>query len=299
MSALTSTPTPHQIKPEKMQRSFEKWMEHIRYIQEKRQEVLPNIKSITVELPAKPVCLTFIGDTHIGGNCDYQRLEKDINLIADNDVKVILLGDLVDGMFFSTGSSQDRHTNLAEEVIFAQTMLEKIKSNILCAFGGEHDYDWASDRTISMYYDFTRKYNSYFLYGVSYITLMLGDRRFNMVGSHRHMGASIYDPTACAKRMRREAGEGCEIAFTAHKHIKGMSEEAVPTQDGTRNVLYFVVGPYKHSDHYGKKRGYAPIEGAAIGGVSLILYPDGRKEGFWTIEEGIKRHQDIIKNDNK
>lgn len=277
-------------------RTFNEWAEHLDYIRRMKREITPITKNVDVVFRDDlPKMIALIGDPHIGGETDYLRLRDDIAAVKETEgAKAIMLGDVVDGMFFKTGSTQDRLVSLNEEAYMAKAMLDELSGKLIAAWGGDHDFDWASQQGLSLYHDFVERYNAHLMHGIGYIDFYMGHEKpeeptHKTAGAHRHPGFSIYSYTAASERLQRESAQDCDIVYTGHNHRKGITEKSMPTSTGTKRMIFISVGPYKKTDHWMRKQGYSQQENDQLGGIALILYPNGHKRAFWTIEDGVKR----------
>lgn len=274
--------------------NFKQWVSHFKDIQQWREALHYNIKHVDIAFPDdEPRLIVPIGDAHIGGDCDYDMLEDDVMVAKETkNAHVLLVGDIVNGLFFKSGATQDNLTSLNNEVLAAQSMMSELKrggdDKILVAWGGQHDHDWASDRSISMYYDFKEKYNAHFLHGIAYVDFHFPDYTFSLVGSHKGKGRSIRDDGWPAKRMHSEDGPSCDISLCADAHGKYSGTQTVRDKGGSKDVLYQVTGPYQKSSPFFRKVGFGDKDGRALGATSFILYPNGDKQGFWTVREGVR-----------
>ena len=87
---------------EPSERSLEQWTDYLTYISKMRKELLPSVNKVEYHFTdGRPKLIALIGDAHIGGDCDYQLLEQEVQAVARTDgAHAMLLGDLVDGYFF-------------------------------------------------------------------------------------------------------------------------------------------------------------------------------------------------------
>ncbi len=278
-------------------RTFTEWMNHMEYIRQMKRKIEPLTRNVEVHFnQAIPQMVALIGDTHIGGETDYTALKDDVLAIKQtNGASAIVLGDLVDGMFFSSGSTQDRQESINEEAWAAKAMLDELNGKLIAAWGGDHDL-WAEQSGLSMYHEFQKRYNAHLLHGIGYIDFYFKDQEqpvLRSAGAHRHLGYSIYSVTAAAERLQRESAQECNLVYCGHNHRKGISEKTIMGADGTRRMLFVAVGPYKMTDRYARKKGYAQQDGDALGGVAIVIHPDGRQEAFWSIQDGCTKLTNI------
>ena len=283
-------------KPQKpSDRDFGDWMDHYNYIQERREEIIPTLNRISVKLsPSKPHLLVIIGDSHIGGDCDYKRLQADVDAVANvKDAHVLLLGDLVDGYGWGEGSSQDSLGSLNEEVHAAHALLKKLKGKIIAGWAGDHDYSWAHRGGPSMYHDFIDRTGAHFFHGPAYVDFEMGKYTLKFAGQHRHMGSSIRSNTAAAHRMWQEKASDCDLVVVGHNHTKGIQEFAVQDSRGPRKITLGVIGSYKKGDSWLNKQGYGRQDGDQLGGLAFILHKDGRLEHFYEVQEAVERYSGL------
>lgn len=285
--AVEMTPLPTVDRP------LADWTKHLLNIQAMRKEILPLPTHIEITHKAKePVFYALIGDIHAGGDeVDYQRINDEVNAIKhEPQAHVITLGDLTDNFFFNP-ASEGHLVNRGEQAIYAQKLLEELNGHLKVAVAGNHDL-WSNQMGLSMYHDFVKKYQAHYAEGLVYVTLNVGDSKFNLALAHQFGGHSIYNSAHPEHRMQREAGDGVDIFVGGHTHRKAVNRQAIKGINGGRQALMISLGAYKASDGYSRKKGYPSLTPDEMGGVGIIFKPENKDcEVFWDIREGLKQFQ--------
>lgn len=282
---------PIQQTPLPEQRDFEWWQQEMIQRRDTRLEFEGRPKHIEVAIPTdKPVAIAMFGDQHIGGLYhDYELMGEHVQFITEHPlVYAALGGDVVNGMFWNPGQDQELDS-FWEQVAHARAMMDRMgPDKILWAIEGDHDM-WAGKNGITMYHDFLERYKSHLLRGPSRVTLRVGGQEYRIVTAHQFPGRSIYNKSHPAVRAGREL-QGADLYVGFHNHEKGHSHQPVRDFEGAKNQYYVMPGPYKYSDEYALKKGFAQQDREEAGAYFVIFHPDKRRiEVCSTMEECAER----------
>lgn len=282
---------PIQETPLPQQRDFEWWQQEMIQRRDTRMEFEGRPRHIEVAIPTEiPIAVAMMGDQHLGGMYhDYELLGQHVELISEHPlIYVALGGDIVNGMFWNPGQDQELDS-FWEQVAHARAMMDKMgPDKILWALEGDHDM-WAGKNGITMYHDFLQRYRSHLLRGPSRVELLVGDQNYRIVTAHQFPGHSIYNKSHPAVRAGREL-QGADVYVGYHTHDKGHSNQPVREFDGVKNQYFIMPGPYKYSDEYALKKGYAQQERDQLGAYWVIFHPHQKRiEVCSTAQECVDR----------
>lgn len=281
------------------ERDFDTWTEVISRQQDERHELLgiPEAIEVTIQT-GRPILLTLVGDVHAGSNeVNYRAFANDVKLTRSVGGFSLAFGDLTDSYFFFPEAGEQIVSG-DEQVLFMQSALKQLSENghLIAAWGGDHDM-WARDRSgaHTLYQNFQKNYQTHYLEGVSYVTVNLYDGKqttpYQIVGSHRHKGFSVYNDSHASWRQQLDESNmnGDVVSVTAHNHVKGYLRQVRKTFGGKDRTIHAIsLGTYKESDRYSRKMGWARTGEQGIGATALILYPGKQKiEFYWTVEEAV------------
>lgn len=280
---VSRTPLPEE-------RDFEWWQQELIRRRDTRLEYEGRPSSIDLEIPTdRPICVSFMGDQHVGGMYhDYEMMGRHVQLIQEHPLMYVALGgDVVNGMYWNPGQDQELDS-FWEQVAHARAMMDKLNGKILYAVEGDHDM-WAGKSGVTMYHDFLNRYKAHLLRGVSTVNLKVGDQPYSIVTAHRFPGNSIYNKSHPANRAARTL-QGADIYVGHHTHQKGASKQPVQTVNGTIMQHYLIPGPYKYSDEYAQKNGWAQQDPEELGAYWVVLHPGRRNiEVYDTAQAVVER----------
>jgi len=262
------------------ERPFEYWSERFRARQEqfKESSILTDHQHVTIQFNEDTI-INFIGDTHVGSpNVFYDRIEQELTAIVNTpNSYVILCGDLVDGFFFNPAEFSAMEQP-EEQWSYIDSLMKFLASNkrLLIGFGGDHD-GWPKKMGTDPYYKFSNDLNAYYMQGVGHLTAKVGDQEYKLTGAHKLPGHSIRDNTWASKRASAEI-QGADIYFSAHTHKKGHSLQAIKSFGGDARKVYFIsIGPYKSTDDFSRKHGWAQQSEEEMFGCAIKLSKDKKK----------------------
>ena len=200
---------------------------------------------------------------------------------------MLALGDMVDGFFWGSPAQDSAIGNLEEQHEFMRAAMREVKGKVLVGWSGDHD-GWKKKAGPSDYKQFEEETGAHYMEGVGYVDLQVGEQEYKIAACHRHLGHSIYTHSHPSQRLFRDSATDADMTVVAHTHKKGLTQQVYqPGFDREpRLVTHMVVGPYKRSDEYCRKRGFSRQSGDQLGGMSVILHPDKKLiEPKWTVRE--------------
>lgn len=254
---------------------FNYWSKRFERRQEvfKETEVQKNKVSISFD---NDTIINFIGDAHIGApDTDYKRLASEIDIICQTpNSYVMVVGDLIDGFFFNP-AQMEQIEQVPEQYKYIRSMLKYLSENkrLLVGWGGDHD-GWAKKMGMDPYATFSSEFGAYYMQGVGYITLNVGEQEYKLVGAHRLPGFSMYNNTHPQMRLSRDV-QGADIYMGAHTHMKGHNQQDVTFFGGESKMVHYIsLGPYKQTDEYAKKKGFAVKTDEGMYGCAIKLSKD-------------------------
>ena len=259
-------------------RSFEQWQKELLERQASRQELggIPELQKINFN-GERPITLALIGDVHAGSDtCDYELFGATIELVKNHpDVKAVLMGDLIDAFFWNQALQGDM-LNHNEQLAYMQSALDSIQGQIVGAFKGNHER-WSEKSTVSpLYYKWIETYKSPYFDGKGILQMNFPNVRYNLEGSHRFPGNSMYNDNHPQMREARFGQQGLDIYVSAHTHKKSYHSQFVNVAGERLQQHYINVGTFKGHDGYGADMGYDPLRNDQLGAVFITLNPDNR-----------------------
>lgn len=271
-------PDPILETPLPEDRNFAYWSGRFRRRQAEFLETRERVDHVEIRF-SETTCLNFIGDIHAGSpDTRHERLEREVEVIVNTPNSYILLfGDAIDGYFWNPGQF-DQVEQVPEQIEYYHALIRYLsdKKKLLVGWGGDHD-GWADKMGHSANARFSRDTGAYYMHGVGYVTAKVGDQVYNITGTHRPQGASIYNNAHGAMRLGRDA-EGSDIVVTAHQHSKAVTQQPVKEYAGRgRLVTYIALGAYKSTDKWTQKMGFANNPTESMFGASVIIDKDMKR----------------------
>ena len=248
---------------------------------------------VTISFPDS-ILLNFIGDTHVGGDCDYRRLEQEVRSIIETpNSYVMVLGDLIDGFFFNEAQMAEIE-QAPEQIKYVRSLLSYLGENhkLLIGWKGDHDR-WHDKMGHSMYSDFAEFTHAYLMKGVGYATLKVGSQEYKLTGAHRLPGSSIYNKNHPQKRALVFGGAyGSDIVVSAHNHQKGYSIETLTGFGNEEHKVHQIaLGAYKCQDDYSQKLGFAKQTPSQLFGSSVRLDSQEHSIRYW--DDVLQAHREF------
>jgi predicted MPP superfamily phosphohydrolase len=269
-------------------RDFKYWGERFEQRQAQYKETESRSNKIEISFDQEPI-INFIGDLHVGSpDVDYKRINNEIEIISQTpNSYLMVMGDTVDGFFFNPAQFEQIE-QAPEQFRYINSIFEKMskEGKLLVAWGGDH-CGWAKKSGIDPYEEFSQRFNAYYMQGVGYVKLKVGETDYNLIAAHRLPGFSMYNNAHAEMRLGREV-QGGDIYLAAHSHAKGFVQQEVQQFGGeSKLVSYISLGPYKSQDDYSRKRGFAPKTEKGMYGSCIKLYKDHRQIKYYdSILEG-------------
>lgn len=282
--------------PLPVERDFSYWSAHFKERQEQYNEAVERRDHVEISFPDRSL-ISFIGDTHIGSpDTDYARLEAEIEAIVNTpNSYVCLVGDVVDGFFFNGAQMEEMEQN-PEQVRYMKALVRHLGeyNKLLIGWGGDHDLDWFMKMGINPYSELAKEGKAHYMHGVGYLTANVGEQQYRITGAHRLPGSSMYNNNHPQNRAVRFGGAvGSDIVVSGHNHRKGISTQAVQEFGGVaRETAMIAIGPYKSTDGYARKLGFAPQQATELYGCAVVLEKD--EKGFRTFYDILQAHRDFV-----
>lgn len=270
-------------------RDWRYWSQRFKIRQEQYKEACQEIEKHHVEISfSGNTLINFMGDQHAGGaETRHDRIEQEVETIVNTPNSfLIAVGDSVDGFFFNPAQSLELE-QVPEQWEYVNSMFRYLAENkkLLIGFGGDHD-GWPKKMGIDPYCDFSENLSAYYMQGVGHLTAKVDDSEFKITMAHRLPGFSMYNNVHPQMRASKEI-QGADIYVSGHTHIKGHSEQAIKEFGGLARITHFIsLGPYKSSDDYSRKLGYAAQAEEEMFGCSVLLGDNGSITYFHDILEG-------------
>jgi len=220
-----------------------------------------------------------LGDLHIGNpNTDHRRIAREVEAIKNSEDKVILAGDLVDGIFWGGESQSEQSLNLSEQRGALRGIFRSLRDKIVVAVSGEHDDKWASKTGGSPYEILAGETGAPYVRGIAEVEAQVGEEDYNVVVAHKMRGHSMYNKNHPTMRMSKFNLPGGDVYVSAHNHQKQISQEAVrEIGNKTRQVTHIAIGPYKTKDGYGDRSGFVEQGDEQLGGASFRMHSKRKK----------------------
>ena len=248
-------------------RSVEEWFDDSRKRQSLRAESNETYDFAKIELESdRPICIGITGDWHLGAEIDNELLETDINLIAEHPLVTgaFFMGDLTDSANFNPAQDEDYYS-YEEQRAMMTSILDYIgKDRVLAMWRGNHDHKWESKNGTSKYTGLSKKYDCPVFYGSSYIGLHLNDLHYNLMGSHRLRGNSIYTNAHPSVRGHKEV-QNLDLTFAGHIHKRGVVQQPIKQFNGSRMTHGVITGTYERGSGYGRDSGFGNQRNEELG----------------------------------
>ena len=278
-------------------RDFTYWGERFEKRQEQYKETDPRKDHVTIKFTGDPI-INFMGDLHIGGpDTDYRRINNEIEIISKTpNSYLMVMGDPVDGLFFNPGQFEQVE-QAPEQFKYINSIFTKLgkEKKLLIGWAGDHD-KWASKSGCDPYEEFSQRYGAYYMHGVGYVTLLVGETEYKLIGAHRLPGSSIYNNSHPEMRLSKDI-QGADIYVGCHTHRKGYVQQEIQQFGGDSLLVNFIsLGPYKATDDYSRKIGYPSKTDNGMYGCAVKLYEKQKNIRYYSsILEGNGARLDKIR----
>lgn len=263
-------PDPEFITNIPQPKDFTYWSDRMKRRQAEMLETDRRINHAEIAFP-QTILLNFIGDTHIGAReTDYARLEKEIELIANTpNSYVVFIGDITDTFFFNPAQMTELE-QIPEQVQYFNSLMDylKEKKKLLAMVTGNHEL-WTTKLGMNMYD--LHSADVYYMEGIAYLTLHVGEQDYRVTIMHKPRGHSIYNATHPELRAGKDS-QGTDLVVGGDTHSKGIQQQPVKEFGGkSKLVTYASIGAYKSSDEFSRKNGFAQNTEDAMFGVAVRL----------------------------
>lgn len=277
------------------------WQFYIEYMQ--RQQALMQelgedyIEHGEVTLSDTSV-VNFMGDPHFGAReGDLDRLKREFDLIlATPNSYVVLIGDILNNFFFNPAQFEELVQAPIQIKLFRALIDELAKYHkLLAGWEGNHDY-WSCRSGNDIYNDFMQRTGAYLFFGLSYLTLHIGEADYKIAGSHAfNTAGSQYNPNHPQDKAYRFIGAwGADIVVSGHTHDKGTQiKDFVEYGGGDIRAHFINVGGGKHGDDFIRNKGMKKKGTQGMSGQSVILTKD--KKRIRPYHDITEAHEDFIK----
>lgn len=223
--------------------------------------------------------VNFMGDLHFGNpNTDNKRIQQEIEVIKNTPNSfVMLMGDLVDGIFWGGASQSEQNQTLSEQHGFLRAMFKELRGKIIAGVSGEHDSKWASKSGSDPYDIMTGETGAPYIRGIAEIGVNIGNFLYKIVGAHKMRGHSMYNKNHPTFRMEKFGIQGADVYVSAHNHQKQIAQETLRGFNEAREVTHVAIGPYKDGDEYGDRSGFSKQKKEEMYGAAIRLHKKEKK----------------------
>lgn len=232
----------------------------------------------------KPYGILWFGDPHLGPHCDWETLERHIDIANQDGVYGANIGDTTDNWPWTGRLARlwaEADISTATERRLAKWFMMEAGIDWLVWLIGNHD-EWNGGAEF------------YKMLGARQVPVMDWRAQFTLVhpngsetrvdAAHGRRGTSIYNPTHSTLRDAK-FGEDADLFITGHIHTFGLFD--IEFAEKKRNVWLAQVSGYKMDDHYAKVRGFA--ESRRGSAILSIVYPEtGGVQCFADVEAGAR-----------
>ena len=244
---------------------------------------------IDLEIPTDvPIVIGFFGDTHTGGRySDYELMGRHVNLLGDHPLfYTALMGDLREGFFFNPAQNE-QILDFDEQFAHTMAMIRRVQERLLFSLKGQHDV-WEGKMGTDIYRNIRDQFGKHVLQGTSVVRVKVGDIVYTLVVSHNFPGFSMYNKVHGSSRTSRFHMQGGDAYIQGDSHQKGVAQQFSNDVEGGRQQLFITTGPYKYSDEYARKKGYAQQREQELGAVWVRFDPHRKQmTPYWSSEEAV------------
>lgn len=245
---------------------------HLEHFIQRQAEVKRPTPDLKYYFPNEPI-INFISDTHLGGDCDYQRVQDELNAImGKKDSFVVLNGDIIDAFCFQP-AQMEQIEQVPEQIQLAKEVIGKLTdaNRLLAVIPGNHS-DWARKAGVNIYDLIVDQSKVPVVYGVNYFTFNVQGTDYKTTVAHQLPGNSMYTNSHPQAREMRFGAQGADIIVAGHTHRRGVQQTTVKEHGGeAREVLLVSLGTYKFGDGYGDKKGFHRQSSREMGGYAVRL----------------------------
>lgn len=233
-----------------------------------------------------------LSDLHLGHRgVDYAALERRLAFAREYDVKIILLGDIIDGFIpGKLASGMVDQAPIRDQVRTATAMLREYQDLILCNVSTPHHDGWTYQLTGVDLHEFMAKdLDIPLIESGGSVSIAINEvPPYELAVFHKiKQYNSSLNLTNASKRVVQLHGEyDPDLVMSGHVH---KSSVEVTKQRGKKRGL-IVCGTLKGNDKYGQREGY-------IGGVDIDAFPVvflRTDEKDFTVVESMKQAGEFI-----
>lgn len=232
----------------------------------------------------KPYGILWFGDPHLGPHCDWETLDRHIQIANQDGIYGANIGDTTDNWPWTGRLARlwaENDISSPTERRLAKWFMQEAGINWLVWLIGNHD-EWNGGTEF------------YKALGAYQVPVMDWRAQFTLVhpngsqtridAAHGRKGNSIYNPTHGTLRAAK-FGEDADMYVTGHIHSFGLFDIEFPERK-TATWLAQISG-YKTWDHYALVKGFAESRrGSAV--LSIIFPETGGVQCFADVEIGAK-----------
>jgi len=231
-----------------------------------------------------PISLIFTSDWHLGSKyCDYKQWLADLKYLLKfdpKDVRLILLGDLIDNIYpgFKDAESVFGLLSVFEQKKLLFKVIDLIRPYLEISCWGNHDIEW--DEKKIGYSDVADKLmnSSIYFSGSGMVDYYVGKQKYKIYMSHKMRGKSIYH--SLQDNISGWVKTHADIVVTSHIHdFAFMTDNRGVNEDGSPKPRYLIkLGSYKNENDIYTIRHFGQV---AYRGIPVLkLYPDVYKVEF-------------------
>lgn len=231
-----------------------------------------------------PVCVVYLGDTHLGnGGVNYRLLREHAEIVRSTPgMYLIFLGDLIDNFIFAWAAKIRHHTTVTipEEWALARLFLSWVAPMSLAFVDGNHDAWTRALAGIDYFADVVASVRPGALYARDDLrfTLDVGGAEWEHRLRHKWSGSSIYNPTHGQERGQKW-DQDFRVGVGGHTHTGAFFRTF---NAGGQEGLAIQVGTYKGYDDYARREGFPRSNGQQP--VAVIYTDSGEVVGTSSIE---------------
>jgi len=287
-------PTPVQKHTKTLDTSFQGEIDRLKAYAELQNsgELWRNRARIDVQSNRPTFPIMPLSDLHLGHRgVDYDALERRLKFAREFDVKILLLGDLIDGFIpAKLASGMVDQAPIRDQVRAATQMLREYQDLILCNVSTPHHDGWTYQMTgVDLHEFMARDLDIPLIESGGSVSIAINEvEPYELAVFHKiKQYNSSLNLTNASKRVVQLHGEyDPDLVMSGHVH---KSSVETTNQRGKKRGLV-VCGTLKGGDKYGQREGY-------IGGVDIDAFPVvflRTDEHDFTVVESMKQAGEFI-----
>lgn len=266
--------------------------------QQSMENLDPIITTTSILIPElKPVPLAFMSCAHLGSRyTDYEKLEEFVNYCFYNNVRVIMLGDDVDGYELFDDVATRSEQALPHPLQQRGLLIEVIKylqqkGLVLAAFSGQHGSQWQRretgvDSIKLLYSNFSIPYFD----GQGLIRLSVGEQHYQIFAAHKLPKRDNSDPLSAQRKLAKREAIWADMIVGGDSHQYAVQGYYVPHFPNDRWQWLVQVGTLKvGSDPY-TIRSYSHGQ---YGYPVFLLHSDEHKIDWVSVPETLPSYLEL------